>query len=247
MPSKTVLSFDIKRGQITNHYPNHNDFHDAHSDSLHGARRQERQKRRAKQRGNPECIHQEGADTFCYQYGKNNPLHILLFMQEYAIYCADKERCDSKARKILGDGEQRCPDVIPCCPDDAAGDDGEDLPYEDGLPGVDEDGTYNSAEDVSLYLYTFGHLPDNYITKNEARDLGWSGGSVEKYAPGCAIGGDKFGNREGVLPEGTYHECDIDTIGESSRGAKRLVYGDDGRIYYTEDHYETFELLYGEE
>ena len=137
--------------------------------------------------------------------------------------------------------------------DDAAGgEDGvpgeaEDLPYEDGLPGIDEDGTYNSAEDVSLYLYTFGHLPNNYITKNEARDLGWTGGSVERYAPGCAIGGDKFGNREGVLPEGTYHECDIDTIGESSRGAKRLVYADDGRIYYTGDHYETFELLYGEE
>ena len=124
--------------------------------------------------------------------------------------------------------------------------------YEDGLPedggaAVDEDGTYNSAEDVSLYLYTFGHLPENYITKNEARDLGWSGGSVERYAPGCAIGGDTFGNREGVLPDGKYHECDIDTIGENSRGAKRLVYSDDGRIYYTEDHYETFTLLYGEE
>ena len=83
--------------------------------------------------------------------------------------------------------------------------------------------------------------------KNEARDLGWSGGSVERYAPGCAIGGDTFGNREGVLPDGKYHECDIDTIGENSRGAKRLVYSDDGRIYYTEDHYETFTLLYGEE
>ena len=112
---------------------------------------------------------------------------------------------------------------------------------------LDEDGTYNSAEDVSLYLYTYGRLPENYITKNEARDLGWSGGSVEKYAPGHAIGGDKFGNREGVLPDGTYHECDIDTIGQDSRGAKRLVYSDDGRIYYTEDHYETFTLLYGEE
>lgn len=122
---------------------------------------------------------------------------------------------------------------------------GEQL-YEDPS-GLDEDGTYNSAEDVSLYLYTYGHLPENYITKNEARDLGWTGGSVEKYAPGYAIGGDKFGNREGVLPEGTYHECDIDTIGQDSRGAKRLVYADDGRIYYTEDHYETFTLLYGEE
>ncbi len=124
---------------------------------------------------------------------------------------------------------------------------GEDLPYEDGLPDIEEGGTYNSAEDVSLYLYTFGCLPENYITKSEARELGWSGGSVEQYAPGCAIGGDKFGNREGVLPDGKYHECDVDTIGQSSRGAKRLVYSDDGRIYYTEDHYETFTLLYGEE
>lgn len=135
-------------------------------------------------------------------------------------------------------------------PGTAAGE--EELSYEDGLPeedgaALDEDGTYSSAEDVSLYLYTFGHLPDNFITKNEARDLGWSGGSVEKYAPGYAIGGDRFGNREGVLPDGQYHECDIDTIGASSRGAKRLVYSDDGRIYYTEDHYETFTLLYGEE
>ena len=125
-------------------------------------------------------------------------------------------------------------------------------PYEEVLPeeegaSIDEDGTYNSAEDVSLYLYTYGHLPENYITKQEARDLGWTGGSVEKYAPGYAIGGDRFGNREGVLPDGDYHECDIDTIGENSRGAKRLVYSDDGRIYYTEDHYETFALLYGEE
>lgn len=134
-------------------------------------------------------------------------------------------------------------DTAPEDPGTAGG--GEQL-YEDPS-GLDEDGTYNSAGDVSLYLYTYGHLPENYITKNEARDLGWSGGSVEKYAPGYAIGGDKFGNREGVLPEGTYHECDIDTIGQDSRGAKRLVYADDGRIYYTEDHYETFTLLYGEE
>lgn len=127
------------------------------------------------------------------------------------------------------------------------------LPYEDvQTPAeegaiLDEDGTYNSAKDVSLYLHTYNHLPSNYITKSEAGALGWTGGSVEKYAPGRAIGGDKFGNREGSLPAGNYHECDIDTIGESSRGAKRLVYSDDGRIYYTDDHYATFTLLYGEE
>ncbi len=121
-------------------------------------------------------------------------------------------------------------------------------PEGDDLPA--EDGTYNSAEDVALYLDCYGHLPDNYITKSEARDLGWTGGSVEQVAPGCAIGGDRFGNREGILPSAggrTYYECDIDTIGRSSRGAKRLVFSDDGFIYYTEDHYETFTLLYGEE
>lgn len=115
---------------------------------------------------------------------------------------------------------------------------------------IDEEGWYYSAEDVSLYLYTYGYLPENFITKSEARDLGWEGGSVERYAPGYAIGGDVFGNREGLLPEAedrTYYECDIDTNGQDSRGAKRLVFTDDGLIYYTEDHYENFELLYGEE
>ena len=115
---------------------------------------------------------------------------------------------------------------------------------------IDEAGTYNSLEDVSLYLYTYDHLPENYITKDEARDLGWTGGSVERYAPGCAIGGDRFGNREGILPKAQgrqYYECDIDTLGETSRGAKRIVWSDDGLIYYTEDHYESFTLLYGEE
>ena len=115
---------------------------------------------------------------------------------------------------------------------------------------IDEGGWYYSAEDVSLYLYTYGHLPENFITKSEARDLGWDGGSVEDYAEGCAIGGDKFGNREGLLPKASgrqYYECDIDTNGKDSRGAKRIVYSNDGLIYYTDDHYETFTLLYGEE
>ena len=121
---------------------------------------------------------------------------------------------------------------------------------EEETPAIDEDGWYYSAEDVALYLYTYGHLPENFITKDEARDLGWEGGSVEKYAPGCAIGGDKFGNREGLLPKEKgrqYYECDIDTNGRSSRGAKRIVFSNDGLIYYTDDHYETFTLLYGEE
>lgn len=121
---------------------------------------------------------------------------------------------------------------------------------QDTSPAVTEDGWYNSKEDVALYIHLFGHLPDNYVTKREAQDLGWSGGSVERYAgEGTAIGGSRFGNYEGLLPEAkgrTYTECDIDTVGGSSRGGKRVVFSNDGLVYYTGDHYESFELLYGE-
>lgn len=115
---------------------------------------------------------------------------------------------------------------------------------------IDEDGTYSSKEDVALYIHTYGHLPKNFITKKDAEALGWPGGSLEPYASGMCIGGSRFGNYEGQLPEAngrTYQECDIDTMGASKRGAKRIVFSNDGLIYYTEDHYESFELLYGEE
>ena len=117
-------------------------------------------------------------------------------------------------------------------------------------PALDPDGSYNSKEDVALYIHTYGRLPSNYISKKEAQKLGWSGGSLEPYAPGKSIGGSYFGNYEELLPvkKGrSYTECDIDTEGKSSRGAKRIVFSNDGLIYYTEDHYSTFELLYGEE
>lgn len=115
---------------------------------------------------------------------------------------------------------------------------------------IDEDGEYTSKEDVALYIHTYGKLPQNFIKKNEAKKLGWEGGSLEPYAPDRSIGGDRFGNYEGLLPEAEgrrYTECDIDTMGRSSRGAKRIVFSNDGLIYYTGDHYKSFELLYGEE
>jgi hypothetical protein len=142
-------------------------------------------------------------------------------------------------------------------PDDSASDtdDSSALPEdnttapEDSEATLPEDGTYTTKEDVALYIHLYGHLPDNFITKKEAENLGWSGGSLEPYAPGKCIGGSRFGNYEGILPEKdgrTYTECDIDTLGADKRGAKRIVFSNDGLIYYTEDHYETFELLYGE-
>ena len=67
---------------------------------------------------------------------------------------------------------------------------------------------------------------------------------------GKCIGGDYFGNYEKVLPVvsgRTYHECDIDTLNAKSRGAKRIIYSDDGQIYYTDNHYKSFTLLYGDD
>ncbi|MBQ1907027.1 MAG: ribonuclease, partial [Firmicutes bacterium] len=69
-------------------------------------------------------------------------------------------------------------------------------------PKLDEGGSYTSKEDVALYLWTYGKLPGNFITKSAAQKKGWEGGSLEKYAPGKSIGGDRFGNYEKLLPEG---------------------------------------------
>lgn len=121
-------------------------------------------------------------------------------------------------------------------------------PEPEATPTLDVNGSYTTKEDVALYLHLYGRLPSNFITKSQARTYGWKSGSLEKYAPGKCIGGDVFGNREGLLPSGhSYYECDIDTMGSySGRGAKRIVYSSDGLIYYTSDHYASFELLYGE-
>ena len=96
-----------------------------------------------------------------------------------------------------------------------------------------------------MYIHLYDHLPSNYMTKKEARKHGWEAGALSKLLPGKSIGGDKYGNYEETLPvEDTYYECDIDTQGKTSRGKKRIVYSEDGDIWYTDDHYETFEQLY---
>lgn len=112
---------------------------------------------------------------------------------------------------------------------------------------ISEDGVYTTKDDVALYIHTYGKLPPNFITKTEAQKLGWSGGGLDGYADGKCIGGDRFGNYEGLLPKKsgrTYTECDIDTLHAKSRGEKRIIFSNDGLIFYTEDHYESFEQLY---
>ena len=110
-----------------------------------------------------------------------------------------------------------------------------------------EDGSYTTKEDLALYIHTYGHLPGNFVTKEEARAAGWEGGGLDDVLPGMCIGGDRFVNREGLLPEAkgrSWTECDVNTLHAKSRGAERIVFSNDGLIYYTGDHYDSFTLLY---
>lgn len=108
-------------------------------------------------------------------------------------------------------------------------------------------GTYTDKEHVAAYIHKFGKLPANYITKREAKKLGWKdGGTLDTVAPGKSIGGDRYGNYEGLLPDKkgrTWKECDIDYV-KGKRNAKRIVFSSDGLIYYTGDHYKSFTQLY---
>ena len=119
---------------------------------------------------------------------------------------------------------------------------------EETAEALDEHGFYSTKDEVALYLHTYGHLPDNYITKKEAEKLGWNSkkGNLTEVAPGKSIGGSHFGNYEGQLPEKkgrNYYECDLEYEG-GYRGAERIIYSNDGLVFYTGDHYRNFEQLY---
>ena len=136
-------------------------------------------------------------------------------------------------------------DSSPAAPDSAA-QSGQSAAAASGAAQLREDGSYTAPADVALYLVTYGHLPGNYISKSKAQDLGWdsASGNLQQVAPGKSIGGGRFGNYEGLLPDGTWYECDVNYDG-GFRGAERLIYSRDGQTgYYTNDHYKTFTQLY---
>jgi len=120
-----------------------------------------------------------------------------------------------------------------------------------GTLKVEENGEYSDKDHVALYIHTYGKLPSNYISKTKAKEAGWVAeeGNLREVLPGKSIGGGTFRNEDGKLPgkEGrTWKECDIGYEG-GERNGKRIVFSNDGLIYYTDDHYNSFEKLYGEE
>ena len=113
---------------------------------------------------------------------------------------------------------------------------------------VEENGEYSDKDHVALYIHTYGKLPSNYISKTKARKAGWvsSKGNLWDVLPGKSIGGSRFYNDDGALPDASgrdWTECDIDYEG-GFRGAKRIVFSNDGLVFYTDDHYKTFQQLY---
>lgn len=173
---------------------------------------------------------------------------LLAFMLAFLVTSCGREAVQGAEEIPVVSESEEAADTMPVASEEEETVD--TMPVEEEAVSLPEDGAYTTKEDVALYIYLYGRLPDNFITKKEAEKLGWEGGSLEPYAPGMCIGGSHFGNYEGLLPEKdgrSYTECDIDTLGAEKRGAKRIVFSNDGLIYYTEDHYETFELLYGEE
>lgn len=113
---------------------------------------------------------------------------------------------------------------------------------------IAEDGFYSTHEDVAEYIHKYNKLPRNYITKKEAAEMGWDSdkGNLWEVTDQMSIGGDIFGNREGRLPKAKgrkWYECDVSYNG-GYRGSERILYSNDGLIYYTKDHYETFTQLY---
>ena len=120
-------------------------------------------------------------------------------------------------------------------------------------PSPVPEGPITDPQSIADYLFANGCLPDNFITKKEAQDLGWDSryNYVGDVAPGMSIGGDRFGNYEGLLPKAKgrqYYEADCYYEGKK-RNAFRIIYAEmngefEGLVYYTEDHYESFVQMF---
>lgn len=157
----------------------------------------------------------------------------LVFSNDGLLYYSDDHY--QSFRQVTVSGEPTAPQATAAAPAAVA------------TGAVEESGWYTSKEDVSLYLRTYAHLPSNYLTRDEAKALGWSSkkDNLADVAPGYAIGGDAFGNREGLLPDRKgrqWFECDVNGV-NGKRSSQRLVWSNDGLLYYTPDNHKSFEQL----
>lgn len=84
--------------------------------------------------------------------------------------------------------------------------------------------TRDGVKGADWYLRNYGKLPNYYITKEKAEELGY-----KSY----------LGNLSKVAPNRVWYEADIN-YESGFRGAERIVFSNDGLIFVTYDHYHTF-------
>lgn len=167
-----------------------------------------------------------GENSYLYRFiGKDIPLTI-----------GDKKTDDVAPLK---DAQQTAKDLVAAL---------NSLVYSESEEKRDEVSPIIEPQAIADYIFKYGKLPDNFITKKEAQALGWdsSRNYVSDVAPGKSIGGDKFGNYEGLLPSKKgrqWYEADC-YYTKGKRNAYRILYSSDGLVYYTDDHYETFTQMH---
>ena len=125
---------------------------------------------------------------------------------------------------------------------------GLDAPAASAAIPENPDKPLTEPQDIADYIFLYGKLPPNFITKKQAQNLGWdsSWNYVSDVAPGKSIGGDRFGNYEGLLPTKKgrqWYEADC-YYTKGKRNAYRILFSNDGLVYYTDDHYESFTQMF---
>ena len=139
--------------------------------------------------------------------------------------------------------------LVSGCTASASGKNKKNTPTPTTVPEVTATpGPIDAAQELADYFFEHGELPENFIRKQEAERLGWDNryNYVSDVAPGKSIGGDYFGNYERLLPvvKGRkYYEADCFYNG-GKRNAFRIIFSNDGHVWYTEDHYNTFIELF---
>ena len=115
------------------------------------------------------------------------------------------------------------------------------IPMRTKIVGTATESGWNGADAWLVYR---GRLSDNYISKKEARALGWipKKQNLSQVLPGKQLGGDIYLNSEGKLPKSKtriWYEADFD-FSEGYRSGKRILYSNDGLVFVSYDHANTF-------
>lgn len=120
------------------------------------------------------------------------------------------------------------------------------LPMEAIMPGG---ATKDGVNGADYWLAYYGILPDYYISDSDLRALGWKNGKPPKrFAPGKMYCGGVYDNDNGHLPSvpgRVWYEADINYY-EGRRNQHRILFSNDGLIFVTYDHYQTFYEIYTE-